>query len=266
MIHFPEFMGLFAGTMMAAFLASMLGLGGGFILVPLLALFFDIPMHTAIGTSLLCIIATSQSVALAKPSSKFTNLRLGIFLETFTVCGVFLGGLIAVSLSEGILKTVFGFALLIVFAVMSKRLFLSKVKNSEEYESSICDSAICNRGWGALGGFFGGIISSMLGVGGGIVKVPVLRIIMKTPFRVAVGTSNFMIGITAASGAVFYLIKGFVNPYIAFPCVIGAIIGAFFGGNVGPKIKVKILEGIFVLILAYLAVRMLLDGLGIFNG
>ena len=257
-----EFLTLLLGSGLAGFFASMLGLGGGFILVPMLALFFHLPIHTAVGTSLLCIIATSQSFALAKPAVGYTKVKNGIFLETFTLGGVIIGGTIAASVNARVLETVFGAALSVVFVLMLKKVLSGKSYADEENNRRVVSESVKRDLFlGSLGSFTGGVISSMLGVGGGVIKVPVLRLIMKMPFREAAATSNFMIGITAAAGASFYFIRGYVNVLFAFPCILGVVAGAFLGGNVGLKIKPRLLEAIFVLVVGYFAVKMFLAGL-----
>lgn len=257
MIGWETFFGLLAGSFFAGGLGSMFGLGGGFIMVPLLAVFFGLPMHTAVATSLLCIVATSQSAALAKASSKYTDVRLGIFLEIFTVIGAIGGGVLASALSGQTLKIVFSIAITCTSFFMFIKSFSAKRQELDQGDSYKPKNYVI----GSLGGIAGGLLSTLLGVGGGIIKVPILRLVMGVPFRVAVATSNFMIGITAATGAIFYFGKGFVDARVAFPCVLGVIGGAYLGGTLGPKIKSTLLEKMFVILLLYFAAKMFLSGM-----
>lgn len=250
---------LFLGAFAAGLLGPMIGLGGGFILVPMFALFFKLPFHEAVGTSLICIVATSQAFAISKRSSANTDLKLGIFLEIFTICGVIAGGLIATSLNEKILVLIFACVLTVIFSLMLRRLIKgSSADELIEGSEDLCFSKAQNYA-GAGGSLAGGLMAGMLGVGGGVIKVFVLRHVMCVPFKRAAATSNFMIGITVSAGASFYLFKGLVNIGSAAPAVIGAALGAFLAGSFVHRIKSRVLEGIFLIILAYFAFRMFLD-------
>ncbi len=259
MLETPELIILTLSCVGAGFISVLMGLGGGFLLVPLLTVFFDLPIHKAIGTSFFCIIVTSQASALAKPSAKYIDLRLGIILEIFTVVGVLAGGLIAFSINQIYLKIIFSVVLFLVFIIMLRKKFLNKNDTEVEIQGEIPAYEIKNLTMGYVLSVAGGLFAGMLGVGGGFIKVPIMRTLMGIPFKVAASTSMFMIGITAGTGALFYGLRTKLDFMVALPCFVGMGYGAYLGALFAPKIKSTYLEIVFTLILVYFSLRMLLS-------
>jgi hypothetical protein len=256
-----EYLLIILGGLVIGFFASILGIGGGILIVPMLNLLFGVPMHLAIGTSLLCVIATSSGAAVSYVQNRLTNIRLGMSLELATTLGAIAGGLLAGILSRQTLSIFF--SLLLAYAslsMLSKRpegetnRYISK-DNPEEYKVS-------NFPLGTGTSLFAGIVSGLLGVGGGIIKVPVMDLYMGVPLKAAIATSNFMIGVTASASCFLYYFRGDVNLPISASSVIGIFIGAMIGSKYIHKIKVKYLRKVFVIILVYVSLKMFFNGIG----
>jgi uncharacterized membrane protein YfcA len=253
----------------AGVFGSLLGLGGGILIVPLLTLGFGLPLLTAIGVSLVCVIMTSGAAAGVYLERHVANLRLGMTLELFTACGALAGGLIAFLLPERVLEGLFSALLLYVaFTMARRREQPAKDANDEAEAGAAVPGGIAETlsgpgyrirrlGFGAIGSVFAGVISALLGVGGGLVKVPVMHVIMGVPLRVATATSNLMIGITASASAIIYLLRGGIDPYVAAPTGIGVFLGASLGSRVAHRIDLRVLRILFVVILLYTAAQMI---------
>jgi uncharacterized membrane protein YfcA len=256
----------------AGLFGSLLGLGGGILIVPLLTLGFGLPLLTAVGVSLVCVIMTSGAAAGVYLERHVANLRLGMTLELFTACGALAGGLIAFLLPERVLEGLFSALLLYVAITMARRRDQpSKDPNGEATDAAAPTDGLAGLaaalsgpgyrirrlGFGAIGSVFAGIISALLGVGGGLVKVPVMHVLMGVPLRVATATSNLMIGITASASAIIYLLRGGIDPYVAAPTGIGVFLGASLGSRVAHRIDLRVLRVLFVVILLYTAVQMI---------
>ena len=270
---------IFVGSIAAGLLGSLVGLGGGVLIVPLLTLVFGFPIYFAIGASIISVIATSSGAAAAYVRDHMTNLRVGMFLELATttgaICGAFLAGLLA----PDILSVIFGVILLISAAPLI-------LKIGEELPQGVKNDRLAN--WLRLNGFYpdhhlhrnvsyevkrtplglammyvAGLISGLLGIGSGTFKVLALDVAMRLPMKVSTTTSNFMIGVTAAASAGIYFSRGDVPPLIAAPVALGILIGALIGARVLTRLSNKALRIIFLVVIFVAAVEMVLRGLGI---
>lgn len=265
------FVGLLTGTF-----GSMVGLGGGVLLVPLLTLGLGVPIHQAIGASLVAVIATSSAAATAYLEDHFTNVRLAMVLETTTVCGAILGGLSAVALSRTVLTGLFAAALAFVGVAMVCRqtrddTSMGETAGSLALGGSYYDPVLRRRvrygvrnlPVGLAVSFVAGNISGLLGIGGGVIKVPALVLAMGVPIRAAVATSNFMIGVTAVASAYIYYSRGFIVPQVAVPTAVGVFLGALLGTRLVKRLQARWLEVIFALVLLVFAAQMALQALGL---
>lgn len=265
---------LVAGVAAGAF-GSLLGLGGGVLIVPLLTLGFGLPLREAVGVSLICVIMTSSAAAGVYLERHVANLRLGMTLELFTAVGALVGGSIAFLLSDQLLSFLFAALLLYVAATMARgRGAELDVEPDPDPHGVIVPEPgarqtalerlsgdgyrVHSLGFGVIGATGAGITSALLGIGGGVIKVPLMHLAMGVPLRVATATSNLMIGITAAASAVIYLLRGEIDPYVAGPTAIGVFLGATVGSRVAHRIGLRYLRWVFVAVLLYTAVQMLL--------
>lgn len=261
-------------SIFAGFLGSLLGLGGGIIVVPALTLIFDIDIRYAVAASLISIIATSSGAAASFLKDHLTNLRLAVLLEIGTVTGAITGFVIATYIQTSWLFLLFG-GFLFFSAVMmfrkkgdprseidhpwSEKLKLAGTFPNEKGE--LVYYKVANVPVGLIAMYFAGILSALLGIGSGIFKVMAMDGAMKLPLKVSSATSNFMIGVTATASAGAYLLKGDVRPEIASPVAIGIIIGSWFGAKAMKKMPAAQIRKIFVVILAIVSVQMIIKGL-----
>lgn len=263
---------LIVGGMAAGLFGSLLGLGGGLLIVPLLTLVFNLPLLTAVGVSLVCVIVTSGASAGVYLERRVANLRLGMVLELFTAIGALAGGLAAFILPENVLELLFAMLLVYVAVTMLRGRDPEPEVGEAEADAMAADIAADNSfraslsgpgyrvrhlGFGAVGSVVAGVTSALLGIGGGLVKVPVMHVVMGVPLRVATATSNLMIGITASASAIIYLLRGGIDPYVASPTAVGVFFGASLGSRIAHRIDVRILRGLFVAILLYTSWQML---------
>jgi uncharacterized membrane protein YfcA len=275
---------LLAGGVAAGLFGSLLGLGGGILIVPLLTLAFNLPLLTAVGVSLICVIVTSSAAAGVYLERRVANLRLGMTLELFTACGAMVGGLVAFLLPERLLQLLFTGLLVYVAVTMARRSDpvqepalapaptdgLATAAGADPVAATPAAAApsfldrmsgpgyrVRRLGLGMIGSVGAGVMSALLGIGGGLIKVPVMHVIMGVPLRVATATSNLMIGITASASAIIYLLRGGIDPYAAAPTAVGVFIGASIGSRIAARIDLRILRGLFVAILLYTAWQML---------
>ncbi|MEO8247442.1 MAG: sulfite exporter TauE/SafE family protein [Chloroflexota bacterium] len=252
-----------AGLGAGAF-GSLLGLGGGVLLVPVLTLVFGYPIVVAAGASLVAVIATSASAASHYVRTGQADVRLGLVLETATVVGALVGGLLAGFLPERVLA--FGFAALLAYVavILARRAMDGRAdgdatEGDEDEGHRPLPRRLIVPAFASAGG--AGVISSLLGIGGGIVKVPLVHLLLGRSMRVSVATSNFVIGVTAAAGAFPYLARGDVDPAVAGPVVVGVAAGAFLGARLGGRINARLLAIVFILVLLYTAAQMALRGM-----
>lgn len=245
---------MLAGGAAAGLFGSLLGLGGGLLIVPLLTLGFGLELRAAVGISLVSVIMTSSAAAGVFLERRVADLRLGMRLELFTALGALVGGSIAFLIDERWLAVLFAGLLVYVAASMLR------ARTSEPSQDGSEDRSyeVRNVPFGVLGATGAGVLSALLGVGGGIVKVPLMHLAMGIPLRIATATSNLMVGITAAAGAVIYLARGEIDPYVAGPTAIGVFVGASVGSRVAHRVDLRVLRWLFVVVLLYTAVQMFL--------
>jgi len=264
---------LLLGSYFAGLLGSLTGLGGGFIIIPLLTLFLHVDIHYAIGASLVSVIATSSGSAAAYVKEGLTNIRIGMFLEIATTAGAFTGAILAIYIPTHYIAILFGL-ILIFSAITSLRerteqlvhqeTFLSKklkLGGSYPVNGGLVQYSVTNIAGGFFMMIFAGLISGLLGIGSGALKVIAMDGVMRIPFKVSTTTSNFMIGVTAAASAVVYLQRGYIHPGIAMPVVIGVLIGAVSGS----KILVHTsssgwLRWLFAIVITIVAIQMIYNG------
>lgn len=265
---------LLLGSYFAGLLGSLTGLGGGFIIIPLLTLLLNVDIHYAIGASLVSVIATSSGSAAAYVKEGITNIRLGMFLEIATTAGAFTGAVLAIYVPTHAIAIIFGL-ILIFSAVMSLRNKVEHVVNKETFLSKklrlsgnypvngeVTGYSVTNIAGGFFMMIFAGIISGLLGVGSGALKVVAMDGIMRIPFKVSTTTSNFMIGVTAAASAVVYLQRGYIHPGIAMPVMIGVLLGAISGSKIlVHTTSSKWLRWVFAIVVTVLSIQMIYNGI-----
>lgn len=244
-------LGLVAGTF-----GALVGLGGGVIIVPVLTLVFNIPIQTAVGTSLVCIIATSSAAAAVYVQRRLADIRLGMVLEMGTALGAVTGATLVAWLSQATLKVFFAAFLFYAVLLMFRRPAPPDVAGVEVPEYQVHKYPL-----GIWISYLAGAVSGMLGIGGGPIKVPLMYLAMGVPMKVATATSNFMIGVTAAASAFLYYSRGSVVPALTAPVVVGVFVGALIGSQLIRKLKSRWVQWLLMAVLAYLAVRMLLSAL-----
>jgi uncharacterized membrane protein YfcA len=249
---------MIAGGAAAGMFGSLLGLGGGILIVPLLTLGFGLDLRAAVGVSLVSVIMTSSAAAGVYLERRVADLRLGMRLELFTAIGALIGGSIAFLIDERWLSILFAVLLGYVAFTMARAREAAAEDAPIDETSSGISGPVRNMGWGVVGATGAGVASALLGIGGGIVKVPLMHLAMGVPLRVATATSNLMVGITAAASAVIYLLHGEIDPYVAGPTAIGVFLGATAGSRLSRRIDLRVLRWLFVAVLTYTAVQMLL--------
>ncbi len=251
----------------------LLGLGGGALIVPVLVLVFGYPIHEAIASSLVAIIAGSIMVASVNLRKEIINIRYAVTLELVTVFGAIIGSFISVSIPEKPLSLVFAFVMVVTAVFMWKKSQPSEALEQEEGSGAL-DSFYYDESRGVHVNYCvkriaptlgvsgaAGLISGMLGVGGGIFKVPAMNIVSCIPIRVATATSNFMIGFTAAAGCIAYFRAGYVNPLVAGSMVVGVLFGSRYATRKLTKVTDKKVKLIFILFLLFVALQMFIKGL-----
>ena len=281
MIEIIQFMLI---AVLAGFLGSLVGLGGGIIITPALTILFGIDIKYAIGASIIAVIATSSGSAIAFVKDHISNMRIGMLLEVFTTAGGVVGALMAGIFSSKLLYIFFSLILLNSFYGMLKKTgLITKLKKEEEkvvndkyadrykLNSTYYDKAtgktiaynVTNVPQGSLVMFGAGFASGLLGIGSGAFKVVALDSYMKLPIKVSTATSNFMMGVTATASALIYFFNGTINPAIAAPIAIGTLIGSRTGAKVMQRLDAKYIRYIFLPILLFTIVNMFLKGVGV---
>lgn len=270
---------IFVGSLVAGLLGSLVGLGGGILIVPLLTLVFKLPIAFAIGASIISVIATSSGAAAAYVRDHLTNLRVGMFLEIATTLGAISGAFIAGLLAPALLGVIFGIILLISAAPLV-------FKIGEELPQGVKNDRLAN--WLHLSGsypdqrlgrevryqvtrtplglammYIAGLISGLLGIGSGTFKVVAMDTLMRLPLKVSTTTSNLMIGVTAAASAGIYFSRGDIPPLLAAPVALGVLLGALSGARLLVHLSNKLLRIIFIPVIVVAAVEMILHSAGI---
>lgn len=265
---------LLVGSYGAGLLGSLTGLGGGFIIIPLVTLLLNVDIHYAIGASLVSVIATSSGSAAAFVKEGITNMRLGMFLEIATTAGAMCGAIVAVYIPTNYIAVLFGL-ILIASAIVSlqkkvisvehtKSVLAEKLKLNSSYPgpNGPIEYTVTRVGGGFVMMIFAGLISGLLGIGSGALKVIAMDNIMRIPFKVSTTTSNFMIGVTASASAVVYLQRGYISPGVSMPVVIGVLAGAFTGSKIlVNSSSSKWLRLIFAVVISVLALQMIYHGM-----
>jgi uncharacterized membrane protein YfcA len=265
---------IFAGALLAGFLGALTGLGGGVIVVPLLALVFHVDIHYAIGAALVSVIATSSGAAAAYVREGYSNVRVGMFLEMATTAGALTGAALVLYLRASVIAVVFG-VVLIYSALVSFHSgshlkqdqgpdrIATWLRMDSTYPTSNGFESYHVRGvpMGFLLMVVAGVLSGLLGIGSGAVKVLAMDKAMKLPFKVSTTTSNFMIGVTAAAGAGIYLSRGYIDPELAMPVMLGVLAGSFAGARVLAGAQVRVLRIVFAVVIGALAIEMINSGL-----
>jgi uncharacterized membrane protein YfcA len=264
---------LLLGAYLAGLAGSLTGLGGGVVIIPLLTLFFHVDIRYAIGAALVASIATSSGSASAYVKEGITNMRLGMFLEIATTAGAVIGAILAIYTPVNIVAILFG-TMLIFSAAMTLRKkhegalligsplsYKLKLNGSYPTKDGEVEYKLKNVGAGFSIMTLAGMLSGLLGIGSGALKVLAMDSAMRVPFRVSTTTSNFMVGVTAAASAVVYLQRGYIDPGIAFPVIIGVLAGAYTGSKLLMKIDVKLLKIIFSIAITLIAINMIYNGL-----
>ncbi len=261
------------GSIIAGFLGALTGLGGGVVIVPLLTLLFGVDIRYAIGASLVSVIATSSGAAAAYVKDGFSNIRIGMFLEVATTLGALFGAFLAIRVPTAAIAVIFGLVLLCAA-------YLSGRRQPEELGDGPPDrlasllrmngSFPSHGGWESYSvhrvptGFslmFGaGTLSGLLGIGSGAVKVLAMDQAMRIPFKVSTTTSNFMIGVTAAASAGVYLSRGYIDPGVAMPVMLGVLAGSLLGSRTLIHANVRVLRYVFSAVIVLLGVEMIYHG------
>jgi uncharacterized protein len=263
----------FLGSFGAGLLGALTGLGGGVVIVPLLTLAFGVDIRYAVGASLVSVIATSAGAGAAYVREGFTNVRLAMVLQIATTAGALGGALLAGVVSTSMIATVFGVVLLAsaVFSVRSHQELANPVSPDTLAQRLRLDSSYPGPA-GAThytvhrvpSGFLlmtiAGALSGLLGIGSGAVKVLAMDRAMRLPFKVSTTTSNLMIGVTAAASAGVYLRRGYIEPGLAMPIVLGALSGATLGARVLPRAETRILRWLFSAVIVALGIEMISQG------
>jgi uncharacterized membrane protein YfcA len=266
---------VFVGSVAAGFLGSLTGLGGGVVIVPLLTLALGVNIRYAIGASLVSVIATSSGAAAAYLREGFTNMRVGILLEVATVSGAVGGATLATIVSASAIEAVFG-AILLISVVLTLRAvepepiapeaagrLVRRLRLGGTFPSADGPAAYAPRrlplGFGIMA--VAGALSGLLGIGSGAVKVLALDQAMRLPFKVSTTTSNFMIGVTAAASAGIYLKRGFIDPGLTMPVMLGVLAGSLVGARFLGSAKIRVLHWVFAAAILALGVEMIVSGI-----
>ncbi|MCL6474411.1 MAG: sulfite exporter TauE/SafE family protein [Firmicutes bacterium] len=260
---------VFAASVLAGTLGALLGLGGGIILVPALVLVLGVPEKTAVATSLLGVIATSVVASTSHLRYRYTNIPLAMWLVSAAVLGALLGSMLFQRIEARWIAL--GFVVLQTYVawILWRRQEPSAgsepvIQDTNGASACYVDHAtgvtVCYTpsrlyaGWGA--GLVAGVISALLGVGGGIIKVPVMNLWMNVPLKAAAATSSFMLGMTGSVSAAIYLLRGYVDPTLAAPSVLGVMAGAHLGAFLSRRMRSRVLRHVLIALLVVSAIRM----------
>ncbi len=266
---------VFAISMLAGFVGALTGLGGGVIVTPALTLLLGVDIRYAIGASLVSVIATSSGAAAAYVREGYSNMRVGMFLEVATTLGALLGAFLSAKTPTSALAVIFGLVLLQA-AWQSTRTapadapgasadrLARALKFSSTYPTpdglKHYDVRNVKTGFGLM--FGAGTLSGLLGIGSGALKVIAMDQAMRIPFKVSTTTSNFMIGVTAAASAGVYLSRGYINPGLAMPVMLGVLAGSLLGARILAGARTQVLRWIFAGVVGLMAIEMIWNGIG----
>lgn len=278
MLIFEFFLILLVASFFAGIFGSIVGLGGGVVIVPILTLLLGVDIHFAIGASIIAIIGTSSGAASTYVKDKFTNLRVGMFLELGTTAGAIAGAALAAYANSAALEIVFGSILLVTLVPtvmkigedfpqnpelkgLAKRLNLTGAYT--ETDGSTVSYNATRPKTGIFGMVVAGLLSGLLGIGSGAFKVISMDFAMKLPMKVSTTTSNFMIGVTAAASAGIYFARGDVNPVIVAPVAVGILAGSVVGARLLVRARNPTVRKLFAVVLGLSAIEMVLSAFGI---
>jgi uncharacterized protein len=264
---------IWLGSLAAGLLGALTGLGGGALLVPFLTLAFKVDMRYAIGASLISVIATSSGAAAAYVKEGFTNMRVGMFLEIATTLGALLGAFLAARIPTSAIAVIFGLVLLHSAYLSSRPLperrdndqpdpLATRLRMNSTYPTPQGLQAYyvhaVPQGFGIMA--LAGALSGLLGIGSGAVKVLAMDQAMRIPFKVSTTTSNFMIGVTAAASAGVYLNRGYIDPGLSMPVMLGVLLGSLLGARLLVRAQTGLLRIIFSAVIVVLAIQMIYHG------
>lgn len=258
----------------AGLLGSLTGLGGGIVIVPLLVLVFKVNIHYASGASLISVIATSSGAAAAYVREGYSNVRIGMFLEVATTLGAVVGAFLVAIVSPAAIAITFGVVLLFsaylalrrqpeIFDPRPPSRLANWLRLNGEYPTREGPKgySVHRVPFGFVVCYFAGLLSGLLGIGGGAVKVLAMDQTMEIPFKVSTATSNFMIGVTAAASAGIYFHRGYIDPSLVMPVMLGVLLGAFVGARIMPGATTRYLRILFSAAIVVLGIEMLLKGI-----
>lgn len=261
---------LFIFACLAGLVGALTGLGGGVVVIPVLVILFKINIHLAMGASLISVIATSSGSSAAYLREGFTNLRIGLFLEIPAVIGAVCGALLIAVVSKTFIAILFSFVLFLsAFLTLKRHDDVDLSRSSHPWARRLRLEGVYPRrnelkpyhvqnvpfAFSIMG--FAGLLSGLLGIGSGALKVLAMDQALKIPYKVATTTSNFMIGITAAVSAGIYFAHGYIDPFITFPVMLGVILGSFFGAKLLVRMNIRILRIIFSCAICLIGIQML---------
>lgn len=261
---------LLAASYAAGLLGSLTGLGGGVVVIPVLTLCFGVDFHYAVGAALVASIATSSGSGSAYVKEGITNVRLGMFLEIATTIGAVAGALVAVYLNNSVIAIIYSIVLFLTGTMQfvkkqdhtgergseaARRLRLFGTYPDKDGVSHAYELRNVAGGFGVMG--IAGMLSGILGIGSGVLKVIAMDNLMKVPFKVSTTTSNFMMGVTACASAVVYVQRGNIAPGIACPVLIGVLFGALTGARLLKRLDVRLLRKLFALAVFAVAINMM---------
>jgi uncharacterized protein len=265
---------IWLGALIAGFVGSLTGLGGGVVIVPLLTLGLGVDIRYAVGASLVSVIATSSGAAVAYVREGFTNIRIGMFFEMATSLGAVVGASLAAAVPPHVIAVVFGVVLLFTLLPVGPRAgsgpdparpdpLAARLRMAGSYPTPTGPEQYQVRsvplGFGLMA--LAGALSGLLGIGSGAMKVLAMDRVMALPFKVSTTTSNFMIGVTAAAGAGIYLKRGYIDPGLAMPTMLGVLLGSVIGARLLPGAPTRKLRLLFAVVVLALGCEMILNGI-----
>jgi uncharacterized membrane protein YfcA len=263
-----------AAALMAGLLGSLTGLGGGVIVTPVLTLFLGVDIRYAMGASLISAIASSSGAAASYVRDGYSNIRIGMFLEIATTLGALTGAFLSTHIPASALSIIFGLVLLqSAWQTMGGRKHAKNpppddpLSETLKLNSSFNDNGVARdykvhrvkTGFGLM--FGAGTLSGLLGIGSGSLKVIAMDQAMQIPFKVSTATSNFMIGVTAAASASVYLSRGYINPGIVMPVMLGVLAGSLLGARLLSRLPVVLLRRVFAIVVGVMAIQMIVQGI-----
>ena len=264
---------LLAASYCAGLLGSLTGLGGGVVVIPVLTLCFGVDFHYAVGAALVAYIATSSGSGSAYVKEGVTNIRLGMFLEIATTIGAVCGAAVAIYLNSNTIAIIYGGVLVLTAAMQQRRKSdhdgvvgsemarrLKLFGSWPQKDGTMKHYQLRHVGGGFSVMYVAGVLSGILGIGSGVLKVIAMDGIMKVPFKVSTTTSNFMMGVTACASAVIYVQRGNIVPGMACPVMIGVLFGALTGAKLLKRLDVRLLRRIFCIVILMVAANMIYQG------